>query len=152
MIYKNVDEESDAYEKIEIRQPQDGLVIHRKDYYYGLKKYCIGFSSYFASKGIQTINIYLNNNSRITIVAPENSYSFDRKMTTIKFRVGFEYRFLLHHTIVKSLASGSDQCTPDIAWGQDQCKSKYINNLMIDTYNCTAPWLLHFARYIDRCL
>ena len=147
-VERNVDGDSDSYETVQL-SIDDDFSIDRCDYYFNLKCFCINISEKQNTKGIQRIKMDLKMSSEVTIVPPQNYYSFLRKQTLFYFEAGFNYNFALHHSITKSLSIQPNPCSEAMDWMQDPCKLKYINDKIMDTLNCTTPWLLAFARYIS---
>ena len=38
---------------------------------------------------------------------------------------------------------GENLCDHSMDWREDDCNLKYINNIIINQFNCTVPWV-HF--------
>ena len=73
----------------------------------------------------------------ISAAAPGDLYSRERKQAS--------KQELSKGTNMNKL-SGDDKCTEDINWKTDNCKQDYINQNITKMFNCTAPWLLSYAR------
>ena len=145
VLEKAINGDSDAYEEVTLDR-SDGLILERCDYYDELKCFCINFADKLTSQGIQRIKLFMKMYSRITVAAPGNYFTFDRKQAEINYAHGFEYRYHLQHTISNALPLGANSCTKATDWKVDFYRLKYINDKMINMLNCTTPWLLHFAR------
>ena len=79
-IKRDTGDDSDSYEEV-VLSVDEGLMLERCDYYYHLKCYCIYISQQLGSPAIQNIIIYPQMYSEITIIAPANYFSFERKHT-----------------------------------------------------------------------
>ena len=145
-IDKGINDLSDAYETNTLRNIKDGLLLERCDYYYKLKCFCINFAPNLTSHGIQHLKLYLKMDSTVSIVAPRNYFSFDRKLSTLEFAKGFSYQYVLHHSIEKVLPVQENPCSSQMDWSVDPCKLTYINNKIMNSLTCTTPWLLAFAK------
>ena len=88
--------------------------------------------------------------SNIYIVSPGNYYSFQRKHAYLEFRKGFSYQFDLQNRIGNILTSQQSSCSAEMNWKVDNCKLSFINNKIMNSLNCTAPWLLQHARYSNK--
>ena len=143
-IKREINDGSDAYEIITIRNYEFGLKLERCEYQ---KCFCINFSAILASYGIQTIDIHMKSNAKISTVAPRNYLSAKRKHTRFFFETGFSYSYDLLYSISKVLSLPPTPCSSELDWNQDSCKLKFINDKIMKSLNCTTPWLLSFARY-----
>ena len=142
-IKREINDGSDAYEIITIRNHEFGLTLERCEYQ---KCFCIHFSARLASYGIQTIDIHMKANAKISTVAPRNYLSAKRKHTRFFFETCFSYSYDLLYSISKVLSLPPTPCSSELDWNQDSCKLKYINDKIVKSLNCTTPWLLSFAR------
>ena len=125
---------------------------HYCEYYYYFKCICIFIKPKFTKKGIQQIIISLkkskNNFKRIktAVISPGNFYSRQRKRNRVNVLEGFEYKYNIVYVINQALSKTSSPCFSQSNWMLDKCKLRYLTNLLLSRYNCTAPWLLAFAR------
>jgi hypothetical protein len=110
-----------------------------------LKCYCVKLKPEFAKNGLQEIWIRFKKNVVVSAIAPGNFYSRERKQARIRIERGYKYEYFLQHKIVHRL-SGNENCTEDADWKTDDCKLGVINENITSTFNCTAPWLLFYAR------
>ena len=122
------------------------------EYYYHLKCICIFIKPNFIKKGIQDIKISLKKprsdvkRIQIAVISPGHFYTRQRKRNVINAGEGFEYRYNVDHVNHQALSRTSSPCFHQSNWMLDKCKLKYLTNLFLAQYNCTAPWLLAFAR------
>ena len=58
----------------------------------------------------------MNRNSTISIVAPRNNYSVDRKHTRLDYKIGFEYKLDLLHSVSQMLPLPPNPCSVDMDW------------------------------------
>ena len=154
-IDKTLNSNSESYEKVYINSldavTKDlGIEIKRADYYYELKRYCMKFSLAAFKHGIQGIRLYMKDVGqpiRFHIVEPGGIYAQAKKRTRFTFSGGvltYNIEYSVHH----SLSLPKDPCYKEAAWTGDSCKLGIINNRIMQTFNCTTPWLLHSARLV----
>ena len=150
VLSKMISGVSDNYEKVKFKPEEtNGLTLKRCDYYDKLKCFCLTFSKELVAFGVQAISIYPRTGCYITVVTPGNFYSHSRKKSMIGYATGFKYLYNIKHSIVTSLPLAGDMCEHRMDWREDDCKLNFINRQIINKFNCTVPWLLHFARYIQ---
>ena len=148
-VKRELQDGSYAYEYIEFNSiiMQNILKVERWDYYAFLKGFCIKFPPQEVSYGIQKIGLHLKMNSMITVVAPGNVYSYQRKHTSFLYKPGYIDQYDLYHSISRVLPLSESPCSHSMDWALDSCKLNFINNKIMKTLNCTVPWMLQFARY-----
>ena len=54
----------------------------------------------------------------------------------------YKIEYSIHH----SLDLARQPCQEDAAWKEDVCKQSIVNGRIMESFNCTTPWLLHYAR------
>ena len=138
-----VNEHSDRYLSVSLSMKQ--LIVNQCDYYSRLKCYCVHLNSEFTKNGVQEIWIKFKKNVVVSAIAPGNFYSRERKQARIRVEQGYKYEYFLQHKIINRL-SGNVTCTEESNWKTDDCKLASINQNITNTFNCTTPWLLSFAR------
>ena len=138
---------TDDYERVIFKAIEDNrMVLSRCDYYDKLKCFCITFSPEMVEFGVQAISVYPKTGCYITVTAPGKFYSHERKKSMIRYVSGFKYLYNIGYAIITSPLMEDDSCDHSRDWKVDDCKLKYINNIIINQFNCTVPWLLHFSR------
>ena len=90
-------------------------------------------------------NYYFRGNF-IGAISPGNFYSRQRKRNRLNVLEGFEYKYNIDYIINQALSKTTSPCFHQSNWMLDKCKLKYLTNLLLSQYNCTAPWLLAFVR------
>ena len=55
--------------------------------------------------------------------------------------------YSVEHTLSYSLNLNRDPCSEKASWKEDDCPLGIIFEKIMETFNCTAPWLLKFTRY-----
>ena len=113
---------SRAYEKVIITNEDmdmSGVRLDRSDYYWELKRNCLKF--------------------------PHEIFQ-DRKSNTFLYGKGMaDYSF--EHTHSYSFNLERNPCSEEASWKEDDCPLGIIIDKIMETFNCTAPWLLNFSRY-----
>ena len=147
VLSKMISPTNDDYEKVTFKaEDNKGMILKRCDYYDKLKCFCIKFSSEMVAFGVQAISIYPKIGSVVTVAAPGSFYSHSRKKSMIRLPTGYKYLYNIDYKITRSQPLVDDPCYPMMDWGEDDCKLKFINDLLMKKFGCTAPWILHFAR------
>ena len=122
------------------------------EYFITLKCFCIFIKPNFSKRGIQQMIISLkkpkNNFKEVkfAVIPPGKFYSRQRQRSRIAAGKGFEYDYNIDYSINQAISKTSSPCFHHSNWMLDKCKLKYLTNLLLSQYNCTAPWLLAFAR------
>ena len=145
---------SAAFESVNIDSEDLGnSVIHviENDYFWELKRSCFVFPKDHFPFGIQSIYFYMNNtkNAGFLVTSPGNAFAVDKKLNKFRYTKGMA-EYAIEYTLRYSLNLDRDPCSEEASWTGDDCSLKIINNKIMDTFNCTAPWLLFFARYLNR--
>ena len=124
------------------------------EYYSNLKCICIFIKPNFLQKGVQQMRIFLRkskNNFKtveLAVISPGHYYTRQRKRNLMEASEGFVYDYNIDYVINQALSKTSSPCFHHSNWMLDKCKLKYLTKLLLSQYNCTAPWLLAFARYV----
>ena len=152
-IRKNKMKNSGAYESVYIESEdlkQSEVQVLENHYYYELKRICLTFPNDNFPFGIQSIVFYMNNaeNVAFSVTSPGNSFAIDRKPNRFRYAKGMA-EYAIEYTLRYSLNLDRDPCSEGASWKGDDCTLTMINNKILDTFNCTAPWLLSFARYLN---
>ena len=139
---------SRAYEKVIITNEDmdiSGVRLDRSDYYWELKRNCLKFSHEIFPFGIQDVYFYMRNkdNVRFTVIPP--GYGQDRKSNTFLYGKGMA-DYSVEHTLGYSLNLKRNPCSEEASWKEDDCPLGIIIDKIMETFNCTAPWLLNFTR------
>ena len=150
-VSKTKMKDSGAYEKIYIESKDielSGIQLIQSDYYWELKRFCMLFPHDSFPYGIQAIALYMKQkrNVQIFITSPGNAYSFDRKANRFPYGGGmitYSIEYILYH----SLNLDTEPCSEETSWKEDNCALGLINDMIMNTFNCTTPWLLNWARY-----
>ena len=149
--YRTILKKSEGYEKIDIKSEEanaSGIEVKQLDYYYFFKIYCLGFSREVFPNGIQQLWIYTRNNSEdleFNIVPPGGFFAGARKRNRFRFNRGKE-TYSVEHSLDYSLNLPQQPCLEEAAWKEDECKLDIVSRHVMDSFNCTTPWLLHHAR------
>ena len=149
------DDSSDSYETH--RLTSRNVNTTRCDFYSRLKCYCISFPQFYRQREVQEMKLNFRSNVVVSVVAPGNFYSRERKQSRIRVEKGYKYDYVLEHTIVKHRQksrfvgflepdTGTNNCTHETKITTDDCKLSFINNKITTMMNCTTPWLLFYAR------
>ena len=154
-VRRRTDYLTDNYENIEFLPDEldeelgpEGMKILRMDYYDEFKIYCLNISSKLQGFGVETVYLFSKNiKYNMVIIEPGNFYSFARKRNLVKVQPKREYHIQVYHDLHVSLSLDQSPCFPEMKEKVDQCRLKYINDNIVNKFNCTTPWLLHFARY-----
>ena len=140
---------SGKYEEVRIASEDlkmFGVQLSSSDYYWELKRTCIQFPYELFPFGIQDVYFYMKNevNLRFTVVPPGNGQ--DRKSNELIYGKGLA-EFSVEHTLRYSLNLERYPCSEEASWKEDDCSLGLIINKIMDTFNCTTPWLLNYTRY-----
>ena len=150
-IKKTKMKNSGAYDTISVDGDDlemSGVQLIRSDYYYELKRYCVQFSHARFPYGIQKIDFVMkrSKNVQFFITSPGNAFAEDRKSNEFVYAGGL-LKMSIEYTIGHSLSLDRDRCSEAASWMEDDCTLDIVNSKMMDKLNCTAPWLINFARY-----
>ena len=150
-IHKYKMKNSGAYEKIYIDSEDlemSALKVLQNDYYYNLKKSCLVFPHESFPFGIQDVYFYMNTITNVAffVTPPGNFFSLNTKPNKFTYSTGMAVN-AIEYTLHYSLNLDREPCSEAASWKRNDCVLTIINNKIIDAFNCTAPWLLNFARY-----
>ena len=154
-VRRRTDYLTDNYENVEFLPDEldeelgpEGLTILRMDYYDEFKIYCLNISSNLQGFGVETVYLFSKDiKYNMVIIEPGNFYSFARKRNLVKVQPKRDYHIQVYHDLHVSLSLDQSPCFPEMKEKVDQCRLKYINDAIVNKFNCTTPWLLHYARY-----
>ena len=145
---------SEAYEKVKIKSEDlkfSEVKVMQSDYYYELKRTCLAFPLENFPFGIQEIDFHMRtptpDNVIFFVTSPGNSLTRKRSFNEFTYAGGFA-KYGIEYTLRHSLNLKRSPCSEDTFGKEDSCLLGIINALMIDSFNCTAPWLLHAARWV----
>ena len=150
-IDKTKKENSESYEKVYFEAKDianSGIDVLRLDYYHELKRYCLKFPLQLFPHGIQTVRFYMKSGADKVVfflVPPGGFFAQARKRNHFRFLGGIAV-YNIEYSLYYSLSLPNDPCYKKAAWKEDDCKLGIINSMIMETFNCTTPWLLHFAR------
>ena len=137
---------SDNYFIETISITNNSLPISRCDYFKFLKCYCINLSDMENAFGIQDLFLKTAQNAKISIVPKNQFFGYHRKLTQIYTPIGYDYTYIIDHSISKQLPTEPNGCSQEIDWKSDICFLRYTHNKIFSRLNCTTPWLLIHSR------
>ena len=145
---------SGAYESVYFNSEElkmSAVQVLETDYYRSLKRSCLVFPHEHFPFGIQDVDFYMKNtkNAVFFVAPPGNAFSMDRKPNRFRYAKGLA-EYAIEHTLRYSLNLDRDPCSEEVSWKEDECALNIINTKILETVNCTTPWLLKFARYLDK--
>ena len=125
--------------------------VTESDYYKNLRRTCFQFPSEMFPFGIQKIDFYMKNAQHVEffVTSPGNAFTQDNKFNTFKYSKGMA-EYGIEYTLRYSINMDKNPCSEEASWNQDNCTLGIINDKIMDTFNCTAPWLLSYARYLSK--
>ena len=127
----------------------NGLLISRCDYYEYLKCYCISLEHKIYPHGVQGFTLIPKIDISTFVVAPGRFYDFSRKLTKIEIETNFSYEYVIDYNIYNLINLDNKPCKPELSWREDECKLTHLTDHVSSQYNCTSPWFLHFARFLN---
>ena len=151
-IRKTKMQNSEAYETIEIPSKDlklSKIQVIQSDYYYELKRTCLIFPLATFPFGIMEIVFFMKTPNIVSffVTSPGNALTQNRKPNKFTYDEGIA-KYGIEYTLCYSLNLDRNPCSEDFFGKEDICSLGIINTQMIDTFNCTAPWLLHAARLV----
>ena len=151
-INKTKKKNSDAYEKVDIETEdleRSGVTIIQSDYYFELRRHCVKFSKKMFPYGIQRIifNMEQTITTKFFVASPGNVFGQDRKSNEFSYGGGLS-TLSIEYSQQYSLNLAREPCYEEASWNEDECTLAIINDIIIETLNCTTPWLINFARFI----
>ena len=81
------------------------------------------------------------------LTSPGNSLTRKRNFNEFTYAKGMA-KYGIEYTLRYSLNLNRSPCSEDAFGKEDSCALGIINTVMIDSFNCTAPWLFHAARLV----
>ena len=149
-INKRKMKHSGAYEKMSINiedLERSGVHVIQSDYYFELKRTCLRFPNEMFPFGILKIYFYMKNVQDVMffVSSPGNAFSEDRKLNKLIYANGMA-EYGIEPTVHYSLNLDINPCSEEASWKEDDCTLEIINDKIMDTFNCTTPWLLNFSR------
>ena len=149
-LYLTIGHSSHEYQKKSLIINGDdisGVSMKTCDYYNHLRCNCMMISAETAPFGLQAVSIYPKENCKMIVSAPGRFYTPAQKKAKITFLAGHNYVYSIEQIVSKHLPIGLSPCNEELNWKEDECKLRILNDILIKRWNCTAPWLLRFARF-----
>ena len=128
------------------------LQISRCDYYEILKCYCINLSDMENAFGIQDIFLKTLQDAHITLVPKNQYFSYRRKLTLVFTTIGYDYTYIVDHSLSEQLPLEPKGCSHEMDWQGDICILQYLHEKIYSRFKCTVPWLVTFSRYMVNTL
>ena len=150
-INKTKKKNSDAYEKVDIESgdwERSGVTILPNDYYYEVRRHCVKFSKHIFPYGIQRVIFFMEQteNTNFFLASPGNVFGSDRKSNEFSYGGGLS-TLSIEYSQQYSLNLAREPCSEEASWKEDDCTLGIINDMIMETLNCTTPWLFNFARF-----
>ena len=86
-------------------------------------------------------------NVEFCIASPGNAFAMDSKPNRFSYAKGMA-EYAIEHTLRYSLNLNRSPCSEDAFGKEDSCALGLIKAQLLDSFNCTAPWILHAARLV----
>ena len=120
------------------------------------------YSTSFYNNGIYKIRFKPRRSMRMIVIPPGDFFARPRNLNEIDIAEDTLTYMHIEYSIHKSLEDPS-KCNKNMDWSQDTCRLQkesclqiitcniiktffQFNKNIFDSFNCTAPWLLNFAR------